>query len=282
MGAAGKIKDYAQHTLFHHVVLIAFFFGITYFALAKGNLFFAIPLMLSLALLEAGQNMLNNLIDLPIDKINKAWRPLPAGRISTRESKIATIICFVISFALAASYLNPMIFAIFIIDFLLVISYSVGPHLHKNAIGTMIFTSHYSVFPVIFAILLSGTMFATAFAVPLIYIFLIIWLCIAVKDYEDVEGDRAYGVRTMPAVLGVNIAKRIHAALFFLPYAILVPFVLTINNIRLLALSLPIAMLMVALLVWASEKKQFKRANKIGHLLSLAGAILTAWWFWLW
>ena len=50
-------------------------------------------------------NILNDIFDLEIDKINRPSRPLPAGKISVRSAKILADICADIT--LAAGIISP-------------------------------------------------------------------------------------------------------------------------------------------------------------------------------
>src|SRR3954464_2034741 len=56
---------------------------------------------LAMALLAAAGNMHNDVIDLPIDRINRPDRPLPSGRISPRAALAVASITFAAALALA-------------------------------------------------------------------------------------------------------------------------------------------------------------------------------------
>ena len=51
--------------------------------------------------MNAGSNGLNQMFDLPIDRINKPQRPLPSGRLRRREAAGFTLGAFGIGFLLA-------------------------------------------------------------------------------------------------------------------------------------------------------------------------------------
>src|SRR5689334_2783533 len=53
------------------------------------------------AVLNAGNNALNQIYDLEIDRINKPKRPLPSNRLSIRDAWWFTIVTYVIAMALA-------------------------------------------------------------------------------------------------------------------------------------------------------------------------------------
>ena len=53
------------------------------------------------ALLNAGNNALNQIYDLDIDRVNKPKRPLPSGRLTTRQTWVFTAITYALALVLA-------------------------------------------------------------------------------------------------------------------------------------------------------------------------------------
>ncbi len=53
------------------------------------------------ALLNAGNNALNQIYDLDIDRVNKPKRPLPSGRLTIREVWVFTNITYALALVLA-------------------------------------------------------------------------------------------------------------------------------------------------------------------------------------
>ena len=53
------------------------------------------------AVLNAASNGINQIYDLPIDRINKPNRPLPSGKMTMRQAWAATIVFYLIAWALA-------------------------------------------------------------------------------------------------------------------------------------------------------------------------------------
>src|SRR5213078_3767573 len=61
------------------------------------------PLVGSLmaAVLNAGNNALNQIYDLDIDRVNKPKRPLPSGRLTTRQAWVFTAVTYAAALVLA-------------------------------------------------------------------------------------------------------------------------------------------------------------------------------------
>ena len=53
------------------------------------------------AVLNAGNNALNQIYDLEIDSVNKPRRPLPSGRLSMRDAWQFTIVTYAVALVLA-------------------------------------------------------------------------------------------------------------------------------------------------------------------------------------
>src|SRR5207302_9128114 len=53
------------------------------------------------AMLNAGNNALNQIYDLDIDRVNKPKRPLPSGRLTIRQAWIFTAVTYVAALILA-------------------------------------------------------------------------------------------------------------------------------------------------------------------------------------
>ena len=53
------------------------------------------------AMLNAGSNGINQIYDLPIDRINKPARPIPAGKMTISEAWLVSAVFYLIAWALA-------------------------------------------------------------------------------------------------------------------------------------------------------------------------------------
>jgi geranylgeranylglycerol-phosphate geranylgeranyltransferase len=246
-----------------------------YFVLSSTtNITYAIPMLLSLVFLESFQNALNLHIDAEVDKMNKPDRPLPSGKLSKKVSKKLIVSFLFFSIFFLSFYFNLIVLLVFILDLLLVISYSTPPLMLRNKIwGTMLYTSHYSIFPFFYAVLISEIFFSELYVIPLIYVFITIYSSIILKDYEDVTGDKKFNYKSLPIIFGVKKSVKIHSILFLVPF-ILVIFA-KMSNFVLFLLPLPLALYMVKLL----HNGKFRRVYILGHFLSAISVIILAWCF---
>jgi len=174
--------------------------------------------------ITAGANVINDICDVAIDRINKPQRILPSGRMSVQTARIYTIIllaCGVI-FSIFANIFAALIAASCAF---LVIVYSVWLK-RRPLIGNLV-VSLVSALAFIF-----GTFAACTETLqwrvgifPALFAFLFHFGREVVKDIEDRHGDEAVNARTLPLAYGLRAAQ-ITATLAFttLAIAVLLPF----------------------------------------------------------
>jgi geranylgeranylglycerol-phosphate geranylgeranyltransferase len=145
----------------------------------------------------ASGNILNDIYDSEIDKINKPLRPLPSGKI-TRYDAYGLYIIFVFISIVISFFLNEISVAIVLCSILLLFIYS------KNLKQIPLLGN-------ITVAFLTGLVFVfggfevgnpSAAVVPAAFAFLINLVREIVKDMEDVEGDNKAGVITFPIKYG--------------------------------------------------------------------------------
>jgi 4-hydroxybenzoate polyprenyltransferase len=101
-----------------------------------------------------------------------------------------------------------------------------------------------------------------------------------IKDIEDFEGDRAYGMNTLPVVIGVRWSKAIALALTAMTIgAIIVVYLLYLGDkitlvYLLVMLILPLLVFGV-MLIKARETSQFHRASVVLKLIMMTGILYT-------
>ncbi len=146
-----------------------------------------------------GANVINDYYDIEIDKINKPNRPLPSGKLSTKQALIYTIIVFVIS-GIIASFLSLEMFFVASISCLLLFLYS---YKFKRTIlwGNFI-VSLISGMAFIFGGMAVGRAEAALF--PAVFAFLFHFGREILKDIQDIEGDKNQGIVTFPIKYGTR------------------------------------------------------------------------------
>ena len=179
------------------------------------------------ASLNAGSNILNQWTDLENDRINKPHRPLPAGKVSVRETLILMLLFYTISFGLAAA-IQP------------------GERMHTLWVmtGGAVLTWVYSVPP--FRTKRFGTWANLTIATARGCLLKVCgWSCVAAvfpdpepwflggvfalflvgaastKDYADMEGDRAAGCITWPIKYGTHGSAWLIAPFLVLPWLLI-------------------------------------------------------------
>jgi 4-hydroxybenzoate polyprenyltransferase len=177
---------------------------------------------LAAGLLNAASNVLNQVCDLAIDRINKPSRVLPSGRLSVAAAIWLSAVLYATSLAAAAT-INGSVFVLFALGAFATVVYSVPPMRTKRfgwwanvtiAIprGTLLKVAGWSVTKSVLApeAWLIGGVFG-----------LFLLGATTSKDFADVEGDRAEGCKTLPVVYGRQKAIRYIHPFFTVPFLLL-------------------------------------------------------------
>lgn len=240
---ASKIKLYFQ--LSRPFTLIApalgfFTSGITAIGALKvqlkfANLKFILLGSLMAATLNAASNVLNQIYDLPLDKINKPNRPLCTGAISVNSAKLFALSLYLLSLLLAW-FINPTgsreCFYISAIAGFLTYIYSAPPIRTKR----FCFLSNLTIaIPRGVLLKVAGwSAVGTILDIQPWYIGLIFGLFLlgaaSTKDFADIEGDRKYGCYTLPVKYGIRKSAIIISPFFVFPW-LLIPFGSKIGNL---------------------------------------------------
>ncbi|HSL22106.1 MAG TPA: UbiA family prenyltransferase [Vicinamibacterales bacterium] len=183
------------------------------------------PLLGSLmaAVLNAGNNALNQIYDLEIDRINKPKRPLPSGRVTLRGAWICTLVCYALALLLAwlvAPGGRHECFWIVLAAVVCTYIYSVPP-LRTKQLG--IWANVTIAIPRGLLLKVAGwSTVKTVIGLEPWYIGSIFGLFLlgasTTKDFADMEGDRRGGCRTLPIMYGVSRAAWMISPSFVVPF----------------------------------------------------------------
>ncbi len=175
------------------------------------------------AVFNAGNNALNQIYDLEIDRINKPARPLPSGALTIRDAWMFTIVTYAITLVLAwlvAPGGRHECFWIVAIAVVCTYIYSVPP-LRTKQRG--IWANITIAVPRGVLLKVAGwttvkTMMGTEpwFIGAIFGLFLV--GASTTKDFADMEGDRLGGCRTLPILYGVRTAAWMISPSFVLPF----------------------------------------------------------------
>ncbi len=231
------MKEYIQLTRPFTLIapLVGFLAGA---AIGAGGIPPAVSFLGTLAasLLNAASNVINQVFDRQIDLINKPDRPIPAGKISISKAIVFSVILYLASILLAA-VVNVYFFAIVIVTALITAAYSMPPLRLKR----LFIVSNFAIALPRGCLLLVAGWASARFeladgwqgVLPFmdpepwllgIVLGLFVLGAASTKDIADIEGDRRFGCRTIPAVLGIRRSVLVITPFLVFPF-VLVPII---------------------------------------------------------
>jgi 4-hydroxybenzoate polyprenyltransferase len=175
------------------------------------------------ALLNAGNNALNQIYDLDIDRVNKPKRPLPSGRLTIAQAWRFTNITYALALVLAwlvAPQGRHECFWLVLVAVVCTYIYSVPP-LRTKRLG--IWANVTIAIPRGVLLKVAGwSSVKTIMGVEPWYIGAIFGLFLlgatTTKDFADMDGDRRGGCRTLPIRYGVRRAAWMISPSFVIPF----------------------------------------------------------------
>jgi geranylgeranylglycerol-phosphate geranylgeranyltransferase len=190
--------------------------------------------------LNAANNALNQIYDLEIDRINKPKRPLPAGTLTLRQAWIFTWIMFAIGLlptwwvvvypfnTWSAKFFAPLpeheCFFIYLAAFISTFIYSVPAFgrtkAHPLGANLTIAIPRGCLLKVAGWTMVARATTLEPWFIGSIFMFFLLGAA-STKDFSDIKGDRAGGVRTLPIALGVRRAAYTIAPFFVLPWLLM-------------------------------------------------------------
>lgn len=183
---------------------------------------------LSASAAAAAGNIINDITDVEIDRINRPGRVLPSGRMSRSEASILYLL-LVISALIIAAFVNFAALIIVIISLIIIALYSLKlkaiPLAGNIIVGIMTGAAF------IFGGVAAGSWERAL--IPAGFAFLINFIREIVKDIEDMEGDIKNNVYTFPARYGYRAsAVVILSATLLLVFFTLIPFIFAYYTIE--------------------------------------------------
>ncbi len=218
------------------------------------------------AFIGSGGNIINDIFDLEIDKINRPERVLPRGDLSRREALIIYLLLSLTGIILA-SFVNANAFLIAIFSFIIIFFYSFK-------LKMIIFVGNFSVaFLTGLALIYGGIAvnnIETAIF-PAIFAFFINLIREIVKDMEDVEGDVTNDVVTLPQKYGFATAYKLILSLtLLLICSTMIPYFMKIYRIEyFVAVMIFVNTSLVYFLRSLFHDKSIKNLGSMSNLLKL-------------
>lgn len=153
------------------------------------------------ALITAGGNVINDVFDVEIDRINRPDRPIPAGEISLAGAKAYTVTLFAGGLALV-TLTPPLCFAIALANTVVLMAYAV--RLKKTPVFGNVAVAYLTASVFLFGGAFAGIEGLVRNLSLAAITFLATVARELLKDAEDVDGDTAGGARTLPMIVGVR------------------------------------------------------------------------------
>jgi chlorophyll/bacteriochlorophyll a synthase len=173
----------------------------------------ALCMLMSGPFLTGYTQVVNELYDREIDAVNEPYRPIPSGAISIPQ--VVTQIFILLAGGIGIAYILdravnhdfPVMTCLAIGGALVAYIYSAPPlKLKQNGwLGTYALGASYIALPWWAGHALFGTLNWTLIAVTLFYSLAGLGIAI-VNDFKSVEGDRQFGLKSMPVMFGVDKA----------------------------------------------------------------------------
>ncbi len=166
---------------------------------------------LSATCVAGGGNAINDAYDAEIDKLNRPLRPIPSGRIRNDQAFIWGFSWMMVGIALGFSQSLPLGITATLVS-LLLWGYSAWWK-RQPLIGNVVVALCGGLAFIYGAVAVHNPVMGI---VPALFAFLIHLGREIVKDVEDEHGDRECNARTLPIVLGSEIALRIASLILLL------------------------------------------------------------------
>ncbi len=231
--------------------------------------------------LAASGNIINDVYDIEIDKINRPERPIPRGSISLKQAKELFFLYLIIGIIL--SLVNTLILSLPLINLVLAFFFGFIAWVYakwgkkSGFLGNIIVGVSFSIG------LVYGAYLNSPIIPPYILFFFITAFSLLVareiiKGCEDIEGDKNQGVKTLAIKIGIKSSRNISvifvliAVMFFI-----LPIFTTILNFFLFIIFTVIGLIEVGytvVLMFTSDlrKEDLKKISlllKIGMFLGL-------------
>lgn len=186
-----------------------------------------IPLLIGAfvyGMLNGASNSYNQVSDLKIDKVNRPSRPIPAGKISIRESLAFTFVLYSIGLIIAY-FISFSFFVVTAICLIITTLYSTPPIYLKKRF--LLSTTTIALCQSWLFLLAGWVIYPFAYPweptfwfIGTILFILLVGAC-GTKDFTEVLGDGKYGMKTLPYLYGHEKAAKITGLFFVLPFVLI-------------------------------------------------------------
>lgn len=220
-------------------------------------------------------NLINDLYDIEIDKINNPERPLPKGKADRNGVIILSLSLLIISMIFALT-ISPVVFFIVLIVSLLLFVYAA--YFKKTIIANIIVSLIAGLSFVLGGIVVKNPLCIYPFALS----FFIHMPREIIKDIIDIKGDRENNVASLPIVFSIEKASLISALFIGILCLILpIPYIFKVLSLKYMVIILifayPLLVFCLVKLIKKPGSRQLtvlSRVLKIAMVFGLVGMIL--------
>lgn len=224
---------------------------------------------LAAAIIAAGGNVHNDVLDIEVDKINRPERPLPQGLLSKRAASNFSAMLLTIGIFIGF-FLGQIPSLITLTAALLLIVYNFK--LKMTPLAGNIAISALTALAFIFGGVLAGD--ACGGIIPAVFSLFFHFSREMVKDIQDIEGDKARPGATFARKYGVETASVIAAlAMFILLLIVPLPYFANLYNYKYLIISSIGVEIPLVWAVYAVLRKGSKRLAVVSKVLKFGMAM---------
>ena len=238
-------------------------------AVIAGNYYFTIRLFyacLTASLIAGGANIINDIYDIEIDRINKPKRLLPSGVITPAIARFYFYSAYSLAFVFALLNGWDMLIIAFIIGLAL---YGYSARLKQTVLWGNLLVSFSGAMAFIYGAMAAGEW--KAGIIPAVFAFLFHLGREIIKDMQDLEGDLAKKAVTFPGRYGLKKAIGLVNIVFILLVILtILPYILHVYNLTYLyivIIGVDSVLAAVSLILW--KKHNYSDLGKLSHLLKL-------------
>ncbi|HHJ52499.1 MAG TPA: hypothetical protein ENJ89_04840, partial [Caldithrix abyssi] len=221
---------------------------------------------LSASLIGAAANMVNDIYDVEIDRINKPHRPLPSGKVRVGQAWTYYLLLNLIGLLIAVSLGFPLLVVALLVMALL---FWYGKSLKRTVLWGNLTVSLCTALAFIYGAMAINDWRQGIF--PALFAFFFHWGREVLKDLQDVRGDLAQGAVTFAGRFGVRkTILLINLIFLFLIILTIVPYIVHLYNkmyLWVVVFGVDAVVLFAALLLWL--KNDGKTLGRLSHLLKL-------------
>ncbi|MHA1213801.1 MAG: geranylgeranylglycerol-phosphate geranylgeranyltransferase [Candidatus Hodarchaeales archaeon] len=156
------------------------------------------------SIIAAGGYAINDVYDAEIDKINMPHRPIPAGMITAKQTKVFALVLFVMG-VIIASTIGFLALILALVGSILLFLYAA--YLKRAGFIGNLLVGILTAIPFVFGGVLTSSYQTLIY--PALFAFLLILGREIIKDIEDVHGDKLENVQSIALKYGIKPARNL-------------------------------------------------------------------------